>query len=519
MTHEQKALRFNRTSHPLLYEVNTRVLLTELAHGVGRKLTLDAIPDTILDEWESLGFDMVWLMGVWTTGRIGLEIARQDPQRLAEYRKALSDFELKDVIGSPYAVKAYTISSTLGGKEALVRLRRRLEKRGIGLVLDFVCNHTARDHRWVSESPGFYVQGKTGEHLSSPDRFFAAETVDGEKSIAFGKDPYFPGWTDTAQIQFRNSRARAALIRTLGNISGLCDGVRCDMAMLALNSVFDRTWGELARPAGTESASDEFWREAIDSVRSDRSGFRFIAEAYWNLEWELQQLGFDFTYDKVLCDRLLREGAGAVREHLGAEMEYQRHSVRFIENHDEPRAAQQLPSVSWHCAAAAIMATVPGMALFHDGQLQGRRVKLPVQLGRRPPEDVSERLFSFYRRLIPIVADSPIANGQWKVLNVRPAWFENPTWANILAFCWKGEENARLVIVNYAPRNSQCYVEMDCSGLQGPTIEFRDLMGPAVYVRERNALVSRGMYFDLPPYGLHVFDVRTACLRTPANSA
>jgi hypothetical protein len=236
--------------------------------------------------------------------------------------------------------------------------------------------------------------------------------------------------------------------------------------------------------------------------------FVFIAEAYWNLEWRLQQLGFDYTYDKTLYDRLLREGASSVYDHLKAELSFQRHSVRFIENHDEPRAAQALSTDAWHFAAATVAATVPGMFLFHDGQLEGRKIKLPVQLGRRATEPDVPQVRSFYRRLLSCTRTPALQKGEWRLLTIKPAWHANHTSANFLAYWWEEPtDGARLVVVNYAPQSGQCYVDLCLDSIQGSPIEFRDLMSEDVYVRERSALLSKGMYFDLPGYGFHIFEV------------
>src|SRR5207247_1117569 len=133
------------------------------------------------------------------------------------------------------------------------------------------------------------------------------------------------------QINHFSAGARAALVGELRAIARHADGARCDMAMLALSDVFARTWGPLAsdpRP-GTE-----FWTEARGAV----PGFTLLAEVYWDLEARLQEIGFDFTYDKGLYDRLLRGNAREVRAHLGVDDGYQRRSARFIENHDEDRS-------------------------------------------------------------------------------------------------------------------------------------------------------------------------------------
>ncbi len=500
--------RFSGTLHPLVYEVNTRLLLNELSAQSGKRITLATVPDHVLDEWADLHFDAVWLMGVWTTGAIGLEMARTHPGMLDEYRRALPDFSANDIFSSPYAVKAYTVSPALGGNKGLLGLRKRLEKRGIGLFLDFVCNHTARDHAWVKKNPEFFVRVDARAASEQPDMFFIPPSAK-KIGIAFGRDPYFPGWTDTAQLNFKHRGMRFALIGELVAITDLCDGVRCDMAMLALEEVFDKTWQHLTNDNTLEMARGEFWSEAIDAVRSKRPECIFIAEAYWNLEWQLQQLGFDYTYDKTLYDRLLKEGASAVYDHLKADQEYQRHSLRFIENHDEHRAAQILSSEAWHCAAATTMATVPGMVLFHEGQLDGRRTKLPVQLGRRPAEPVVPQVRKFYEKLLSAISHSAIQRGSWTLLTIRPAWQENQSWNSFLAHWWQREANqAVLVIINYAPLSGQCYVELNLDLMEGSTLEFRDTMGPAMYVRERSLIHAKGMFFDLPPYGLHVFEVR-----------
>ncbi len=124
-----------------------------------------------------------------------------------------------------------------------------------------------------------------------------------------------------------------------------------------------------------------------------------MAEAYWDLEWELQQQGFDYCYDKRLYDRLEHDTAESVRLHLCADLAYQEKLVRFIENHDEPRA-HSVFSPQKERAAAVTIATIPGARLFHEGQFEGRKVRLPVFLGRRPAEPVDPDLRAFYRTLL-----------------------------------------------------------------------------------------------------------------------
>src|SRR5437773_7011862 len=108
-----------------------------------------------------------------------------------------------------------------------------------------------------------------------------------------------------------------------------------------------------------------------------------MAAVYWDLEWVLQQQGFADTYDKRLYDRLHQRDARGVAGHLQADLDFQRKSVRFLENHDEPRAAEAFPP-GVHEAAAVLTHLAPGLHFFHEGELEGRRRKASLHLARRP---------------------------------------------------------------------------------------------------------------------------------------
>jgi hypothetical protein len=493
--------------HPVLYEVNARVLVNECSANLGKKITLGTLPDEMLEEWENRGINAVWLMGAWKTGPVGETIARIYAGLRDDYQRALPDVVDADIISSPFAVKDYAVDEHLGGAAGLSRLRKRLASRGIGLLLDFVPNHTARDHRWVKMHPEFYITGNEGDEIKEPDLYFRTQVKMKDVTFAFGRDPGYPGWTDTAQLDITQSGTRKALVQTLLKIARFCDGVRCDMAMLALSSVFARTWGSRSAP-GSE-AGREFWGDAISNVRSKHPNFLFIAEAYWNTEWDLQKLGFDFTYDKILYDRLLREGAGSVRDHLRAESAYQVHSLRFVENHDEQRAAAAFGSEQWHWAAATVAATVPGAVLFHEGEFEGRTSRVPLQLRRRKTEKGSARTKAFYDRLLKAITSPPFQHGSWRMLKTRPAWHDNTTWQNYITHCWmSAEEGMRMVVINYAPHAGQCYIDIPLEDVKSPALEFRDLITPAKYTRDVAGLSTKGMFFDLPAYGIHIFEVK-----------
>ena len=137
----------------------------------------------------------------------------------------------------------------------------------------------------------------------------------------------------------------------------------------------------------------------------------FMAEVYWDMEWTLQQQGFELCYDKRLYDRLVHDSPASVRGHLAADASYQEHLIRFIENHDEPPAAATF-GVAQARAAAVVMSTLQGARLYHDGQLEGRRTRVPVQLGRGPDEPPDGDLRAFYERVLRAIDDSQLRIGR-----------------------------------------------------------------------------------------------------------
>jgi len=486
--------------YPSLLQINTRVWLTELSGDLRRKATLDDIPDAELDRLAHLGFDWIWMLSVWQTGPAGQQISRSNPEWRKEFEKTLPDLREEDIAGSGFAITGYTVHQALGGDAALARLRERLRRRGLKLMLDFVPNHTGPDHPWVEAHPGYYIPGTEAELERTPQNFTRVRRRGGDLILAFGRDPYFPGWPDTFQLDYSNPATQEAMIGELLKIAGQCDGVRCDMAMLVLPDVFERTWGR--RP-------QDFWPRATRQVRERVPDFCFMAEVYWDLEWTLQQQGFDYTYDKRLYDRLREGHARPVREHFCAGLDYQDKLARFLENHDEPRAAATFtPEV--HRASAIITFLAPGLRFFHQGQFEGRRKRISPHLVRAPLEPPDGELQQFYDRLLSVLRQPDVHDGQWQLLECAPAWDGNWTWDCFLAFAWQGPAGDRLLAtVNFAPNQSQCYVRVPFMDLAGRSVRFKDLMGPASYDRSGHEVVSGGLYLDLSPWGYHVFQVES----------
>jgi hypothetical protein len=273
------------------------------------------------------------------------------------------------------------------------------------------------------------------------------------------------------------------------------------MAMLVLPDVFERTWGRRAPP---------FWQRAIRRVRERVPGFCFMAEVYWDLEWTMMQQGFDYAYDKRLYDRLHEGHARPVREHFFAGLDYQGKLARFMENHDEPRAATSFPPGK-HQAAAVLTYLSPGLRFFHQGQFEGRRKRISPHLVRAPEEGDDEGVRRFYEQLLTVLERPAVRDGEWQLLECVPAWDGNGTWDGFLAFAWQSPDRQRmLVTVNYAATQGQCFVRVPLLGLIGHMVRFVDLMSEARYDRERSDVAARGLYLDMAPWSYHVFDVTSS---------
>ena len=443
-----------------------------------------------------MGFDWIWFLSVWQTGLAAQAISRANAGWRKEFQETLPDLKEEDIGGSGFAIQNYTVHRDLGGDAALARLRQRLQKRGLKLMLDFVPNHMAPDHPWIDEHPDYFVHGSEADLARAPQNYCRAQTKQGALVLAYGRDPYFDGWPDTLQLNYGNPDLQQAMIGELERIAGQCDGVRCDMAMLVLPEVFERTWGIRA---------ELFWPKATECARRKNPAFQFMAEVYWDMEWTMQQQGFDYAYDKRLYDRLREGHARPVREHFHAGLDYQNKLARFLENHDEPRAAATFaPEV--HQAAAVITFLSPGLRFFHQGQFEGRKKRISPHLVRGPDEPIIPELKQFYDRLLAVLRHDVVRNGDWQLLECVPAWDGNWTWDCFLVFAWQGAGDERLLVtVNYAPNQSQCLVRLPFADLGNRQWRLKDLLGDATYDWAGNDLQGRGLYLDERPWSARVF--------------
>ncbi len=484
--------------NPKLYEVNTRIWIKQF----GENITFSKIPISYFQELSAKGITIVWLMGIWKTCDDLIEECCFSEGLVTSYTKSLKDWNKEDITGSPFAIDDYVVNPKLGTKEELLELKAELNKLGIKLFLDFIPNHFAASSQLIKTNPEIFLHGNNNLLANDSDSFFRSK-YDSEMILAHGRDPFFPAWTDTVQVNYSSTKARIFMTDKLLEISEICDGVRCDMAMLPLNNVFNNTWFGSIDTKKFPKLKNEFWEAAITTVKQKNENFVFLAEAYWDLEWELQQLGFDFTYDKRLTDRLEHNDIQGIKDHLKADQDFQFKSARFLENHDENRAVTKFGKAKSY-AAAVLISTIQGMKFYYDGQFVGKKIKLPVQLGREPIEKISSSAKSFYSKLLQITNEEIFFNGNWEMTEPLTAGGNDLSYQNLFAWVWKHESEGRLIVINFADKISYGRVKFNFNN-NSTSLLMKDLLTDIIYDRSANDIREKGLFVELKPFQSHIF--------------
>jgi hypothetical protein len=492
---------FPLRKHPHLYEINTWAWLEHLSERLCRRIGLADVPDA---EWAAvarLGFDAVWLMGVWQRSPISRRISLEDPSNFPGYDAARPGWKPGDIIGSPYAVAQYVPDPRIATWESLDRVREKLRALGMALFLDFVGNHTALDHPWTSEHPEFYVRGTQQDFEKNPSSFFPIDAPRGSYYVALARDPYFPPWKEVAQLNHFEPAMRAAQLADLRIIASHCDGVRCDMAMLHLHDIFANIWGPLLHDA--KPPEKEFWTE----VRAAVPGLVLLAEAYWGTERRLLDLGFTFAYDKELYDSVRDTNIGGVRARIAGEQIYQDRHARFLENHDEPRRPtvfgnERLPAVG------TLMGTLPGMRFYHQGELEGLKIRLPITLRLAAMEKSDPVSVAFFRKILGITSEEVFHTGRWNLLEVTPEF--DDTSGNLIVYEWRSEKIWKVIVVNLAGFASQGRVKMGDRVSPGQQYVFLDELNQVRYLRSGEELHGVGLFVRLEAGQAHLFDASPA---------
>lgn len=457
-----------------LLEINTITWLTALSEKRGEKTTLLNVPEDLLEE-KMVGYDAIWLMGVWERSEQSIRLNKYWERKNNNYENVLPNFDPdSDIVGSAYSIHQYRGNPKVGGDDGIQRIHKYLNDNDQYLILDFVPNHVGLDHPWTVTHPEYFIRGVPEDHEFQGEKYYKV----GNHVYTHGRDPYFPPWADTLQMDAFSKSYRKASVDIISDIARLCDGIRCDMAMLMVNEIFAKNWEEHI----DKTPKEEYWDYVIGKMRDNDPEFYFLAEVYWEMERDLLNLGFDACYDKGFYDLLLSEKSQQIKESLKKPVKYQSHLLRFIENHDEPRAAAKF-GVDKSLAAASVIASSPSILMIHEGQKYGHKIKTPVQLRRRPPEDEIPGLNNLYDSLvnehISAVKNAenfrviqPILQGEVKSDDFRqlkamgykfdasiPKSRINP----IIIAVWSSKSDGSVIcsIINYSSRKTQFMVNLE----------------------------------------------------------
>jgi len=497
----KSATPFALRPHPRLYEINTWAWLESLSARFGRTVKLGDVPNS---EWDALaqrGFDIVWLMGLWQRSPEARRLALANPDNPPLYDRALPGWKPEDVIASPYSVAAYVPDPRIGTWQDVDAVRKKLHARGIALFFDFVGNHTALDHAWTREHPDFYVQATQEQFTKDPNSFRAIDSPTGTHFIALGRDPYFPPWTDCAQLNHFNPAMRAAQIAELRTIASHCDGVRCDMAMLHLSDIFEKIWAPYL--GGAKPMAHEFWADVHVQVPN----LILLAEAYWGTEQRLLDLGFSFVYDKNFYDSVRDMDAPQIRGALSAPLDYQKCMARFLENHDEHRAIEVFGKDRM-ASVATLMSTVPGMRFYHQGELEGLSIYLPITLRMAAPRPADPAIYELFEKILRVTNEDVFHHGSWNLLPVTRDC--DDSCGNLIAYEWRADKAWKVIAVNLAGRPSQGRIQFTASQLSAPEYIFYDELNEVRYLRTGDELRAQGLFVRRDGFGAHLFDVSPA---------
>jgi glycosidase len=408
--------------HQNLYLVNTRLWIDQLSKKYNRPITIDTVPGT---EWNNLfeKYDYFWFMGIYTPSIASQEHAKN---WCHEYRYALPDLDPdKDVTASPFAIPEYTPNPKIAKNwQTWDKMVNKLHHHGKKVMIDFVPNHTALDAELAKSNPEYFIQGDQNQYNSNPNFFYLVTANDGQTHyIAHGKDPNFPEWADTLQLNYGVPEVHEEMAKQLLKLSRHSDGVRCDMAMLLNSSTFIRTWGwALSEKQKDFIQQHSFWQEKIPLVKNNANKqFDFLGEIYWDKEY-LGQV-FDYIYNQDFY-KVIQESPQSIKsliQNLFASKKNDRHyhDTLYIENHDEERVSQILgPKLS---KAAAVLAGIIPDSIFmvNQGQEEGFKIRPPMQISRFPSEKSDNETQIFYNKLFDLSHSRLFKQGKWSLVDIN----------------------------------------------------------------------------------------------------
>eukprot|EP00026_Physarum_polycephalum_P008012 Phypoly_transcript_08086.p1 GENE.Phypoly_transcript_08086~~Phypoly_transcript_08086.p1 ORF type:complete len:517 (+),score=51.11 Phypoly_transcript_08086:88-1551(+) len=480
-----------------MYEISIRPWLYSLTQKHGKSITkLSEIPKQEFQEIADLGFDVVWMMGIWQLGSYGPNFDKNNKGLLERLVSESPDFTPDDIIGSPYAVASYTCNPELGTDADILAMRKTLNGLGLLLMLDYVPNHTAVDCPLTTSDKDNFVQA----HKGTNPPFDSSRYL--PNGVAYGWSGWDESWKDTAQINIWNPKTRALRTKEVLHVASLADGIRCDMAHLMLNSEFERVWSSHVTSWGYTWPATEWWADTITTVKGKFPNTIFLAEVYNPHEFTLQSLGFDFTYDKMLYDKLRGGNLDDIRGWIaGNSPSFASHSAHFVSNHDEERGPMAFGGWERSAAAALLSFTLPGMRFFWMGDFEGFKHKLAVHARRAAKEQVNQESVQFYKKLLSIINTPVFKKGEWKY--VVPLG-DSP----LIGFHWSLGNERRLCCINYTDQQKGwgTFVLPDAQPQNGSDlVAVTDLMSGEVFQRSSEEMRTTGLHAGVKAWYASVF--------------
>ena len=242
-------------------------------------------------------------------------------------------------------------------------------------------------------------------------------------------------------------------------------------------------------------------------MRAVKPSFLFIAECYWGTENHLLELGFDLVYDKDFATSAVEKKVNELRSTLSERRTWGQRHLRFLENHDEKRIAAQVPPERLP-VLTGLLWMQPGHILWHEGAEYGAKIKLPVQLDRRPGETPEPMMVNFLARAAHWLRDFPFEYGTAQMIGVNPAGAEDETFSWLTPILWTAGNRRLLWIGNLSEQPACARIPLHLIGLAGRKVTLHDYYTETEFVRDGDELIGAGLFVMLPPNGMHWFEVK-----------
>jgi len=346
----------------------------------------------------NMGVDILWFMPIHPIGELNR----------------------KGKMGSYYSVQDYKlVNSEFGTIEEFQMVVKLAHELGMYVIIDWVANHTAWDHEWVTKHPEWYATNEKGEMYSPHD------------------------WTDVVQLDYSNQELRAEMLDALKFwvTEADIDGYRCDVADLVPVDFWDNARKELdkIKPVFMLAESDK--EPLLINAFDMDYGWKLHHIANKIAKKEADANTIQQYFDDL--DKTFPKGAMR---------------MNFTSNHDEN---------SWNGTEFerlgdgaetffVLMATVPGMPLIYTGQEAAMKKRL--EFFDKDPVDWSDiPLTEFYRTLLNLKKrNQALWNGNWGAPLKRV--YTNNDKA-VYAFTRSTEDAAVMVILNLTDTEQQVQLQ------------------------------------------------------------